>query len=119
MTNWPGCFGFDGRALTHGGSAQRGHDNGRRECVGRLCLCADRDLGQRRRDGLVAALSGVLVAHRSLWCGVPEAGHQLGQRGTRGGCQHRAEVAQIVEAKVWPVCGVTRLVEVPVEGGWL
>jgi hypothetical protein len=67
-----------------------------------------RDLGQRRSDGLITAGGGVLIAHGGRRCRMSEAGHQFRDRGTREGSQHGSRMAQVVEAKVGTVGRVLR-----------
>ena len=52
---------------------------------------------QQHGDHLIPTLRGVLVAHRRRRGGVTEAGHQLGDRGTRGGRQHGPGAAQVMQ----------------------
>ena len=66
-------------------------------CLSALLLGVG-ELGQQRRDFAVPARRGVLIAHRGLWGGVPEAGHQLGQTRPGRGRQDGTAVAQVVEA---------------------
>ena len=58
------------------------------------------ELRQQRGDLPVPALGGVLVPHRGLRGGMPQPGHQFGQRCAGCGGQHRAGVTQIVEPEI-------------------
>jgi len=53
-----------------------------------------RDLAQPRRDFRIPAARSVLVAHGRARRGVPEPGHEFGQRAARLRGEHRARVAQ-------------------------
>ena len=54
---------------------------------------------QSLRDRLVAVTRGVLVDHRGTDAGVPEARHQLFERGARCGREGAARVPKVVKMK--------------------
>jgi hypothetical protein len=75
----------------------------------------------KRREALcdlgVPVGGGVLVAHRGSRRGVAEATHQLGQRGSGLGGQHRPGVAEVVPAEVQSSAGLPGRVVDLVERG--
>ena len=56
--------------------------------------------GQRRRYLTIAALRGMLITHRGLWCRMPQARHEFGQAGTGSRSQHGTAMPQVMPPQV-------------------
>ena len=56
--------------------------------------------GQRRRYLTIAALRGMLITHRGLWCRMPQARHEFGQAGTGSRSQRGTAMPQVMPPQV-------------------